>query len=184
VLSGLALSAACAGCGGAVAAKTARSRPKPIALTSPSMAVAGVPGAVPKVPVRYTCDGSDTTPSFRWGPVPSGTAELALFMLKVNRSTPSGGRGGVRVSVEWALAGLSPSTHAIPAGKLPPGAIAAGKPYTICPAKGSVGTYIFQLSAISQRLPVAPHFDPTRLFVEAEGSTVASGTFASLYKRA
>jgi len=134
--------------------------------------------------VRYTCDGSNTTPSFRWGSVPSSTAELALFLFKVDSSTPAaGGRSRVQASVEWAVAGLPPSIHAIPAGKLPHGAIAAGKPYSICPTKGSAGTYIFQLNAMSQRLRVAPHFDPTRLFQEAEGSTVGSGTFSSIYKR-
>jgi hypothetical protein len=116
--------------------------------------------------------------------VPPGTAELALFLFKVDRSTPTAnGRNSVQVSVEWALAGLSPSIHAISAGKIPDGAIAAGKRYSICPAKGGPATYIFQLNALSQRLPVAPRFDATRLFQEAENSTVASGTFASIYKR-
>lgn len=165
-------------------ARTARTKPQPLAFTSPSITVGGAPGAAPTIPVRYTCDGSDTTPSFRWGPVPPGTAELALFLFKVDRSTPTAnGRNSVQVSVEWALAGLSPSIHAISAGKIPDGAIAAGKRYSICPAKGGPATYIFQLNALSQRLPVAPRFDATRLFQEAENSTVASGTFASIYKR-
>lgn len=148
------------------------------------MTVGAAPGAAPTIPVRYTCDGHDTTPSFRWGPVPSGTAELALFLFKVDRSTPAAnGRSSVQVSVEWAVAGLSPSTHAILAGKLPHGAIAGAKRYSICPAKGGPTTYIFQLNALSQQLPVTPRFDPTKLFQEAESSTVASGTFASTYKR-
>lgn len=183
-LLSVALSVACIGCGSGVPARTARARPQPIALTSPSMTGGGAQGAALTIPVRYTCDGTDTTPSFRWGPVPPGTAELALFLFKVERSTPTAnGRSRVRVSVEWAAAGLSSSIHAIAAGKLPHGAVAAGKRYSICPPKGRPGTYIFQLNALSQRLPVAPRFDATRLFQEAEGSTVASGTLTSIYKR-
>jgi phosphatidylethanolamine-binding protein (PEBP) family uncharacterized protein len=141
--------------------------------------------APPTIPVRYTCDGSDTTPSFTWGPVPPSTAELALFMLKVESPTPSAGaNSSVQVSVEWAVAGLSPSVHAIAAGKLPHGAVVAGKPYSICPPKRSSGTYIFQLSAVTRPLAVAQQLGPTGLFQEAEGSTVGSGAYTSIYKRA
>ncbi len=182
---GVALPVAFIGCGGGVPARTARAKVQPIALTSPSMTGGGARGAAPTIPVRYTCDGSDTTPSFRWGSVPPSTAELALFLFKVDRSTPAanGRSSSVQVSVEWAVAGLSPSIHAISAGRLPHGAVAAGKRYSICPPKGRPGTYIFQLNAISQRVPVAPRFDATSLFRELEGSTLASGTFASTYKR-
>lgn len=185
VLLGFALPVACAGCGGAVRATTARAKSQPIVFTSPSIAVTGgARAAAPTIPVRYTCDGSDTTPSFRWGSVPPNTAELALFLFKVDRSVPgTNGANRVQVSVEWAVAGLAPSLHAIPAGKLPHGAVVAGKRYSICPAKGGPATYIFELNAISQRLSVASHFDAARLFQEAEGLTLASGTFASTYKR-
>jgi phosphatidylethanolamine-binding protein (PEBP) family uncharacterized protein len=183
---GVALSLACAGCGsGAGGATTAAAKSQPIALTSPSIAGTGAQRVVSTIPVRYTCDGTNTTPSFRWGPVPSSTAELALFLLKVERSAPSAnGSNSVQVAVEWAVAGLSPKIHAIAAGKLPHGTVTAGKRYSICPPKGGPVAYIFQLTAISRLLTVAPHFDATKLFQEAEGVTVGSGTFASSYKRA
>jgi phosphatidylethanolamine-binding protein (PEBP) family uncharacterized protein len=180
----VALSIVCAGCGSGVGASTARARPKAIAFTSPALVPSGRPGRGPSIPVRYTCDGTNTTPSFRWGPVPPNTAELTLFLFKVGRSTPAGnGNTRVEVSVEWAIAGLSPRIHAIPAGKIPSGAVVAGKRYSICPAKGNPGTYIFQLNALSTRLGVRPHFDARALFQAAEGTTVASGTIASSYKR-
>ncbi len=182
VCSSLALCAVCVGCGTGVAARPAAAKRQRIALTSPSIVAGGRLQATPTVPVRYTCDGSDTTPSFAWGPVPSSAAELALFMLKVTSPTPSSG-GGVQVSVEWAVAGLSPSVHALAAGKLPQGAVVAGKPYSICPPKGSSGTYVFQLSAVAQPLAVAQQYGPAGLFQEAEGSTVAVGNFTSTYKR-
>ena len=179
-----ALAIAGVGCGAGGAATTARAKPQAIAFTSPALVGGRTPNSAPTIPVRYTCDGSDTTPSFRWGPVPPTTAELTLFLFKVGRSAPAAnGSNRVEVSVEWAVAGLSPRIHAISAGKLPHGAVAASKRYSICPAKGNPGTYIFQLNALSHRLAVTPHFDATRLFQEAEGSTLASGTFASSYKR-
>ncbi len=179
------LSLVFAGCGGSGGgAATAGVRPKAIAFVSPSMAGAGASGKAQTIPVRYTCDGSDTTPSFSWGAVPPNTAELALFLLTVARSTPAA-RGGsrVEVSVEWAVAGLSPATHAIPAGRLPPGAVVAGSRYSICPAKGNVGVYIFKLNALAHRLVFRSPLNANGLFQEAEGATVASGAFTSSYKR-
>lgn len=181
------LSATAAGCAGGVdrgGASTAAASPKPIAFTSPAIAGGRASGTGQTIPVRYTCDGTDTTPSFNWGPVPADTAELALFLLKIGGAvSTSGSGGGAQAAVEWAVAGLSPNLHAISAGKLPHGTVAASPRYSICPAKGDVGTYVFQIEALSHQLAVEPSFNATRLFVAAEGVTVASGTFTSTYKR-
>lgn len=180
----VALAIAGVGCGGGGGASTAAAKSRAIAFTSPSIANGSTPGRVQTIPVRYTCDGANTTPSFRWGAVPPNTAELALFLFRIARSVSVAGHSAnAEVAVEWAVAGLSPSLHAISAGKLPDGAVAARR-YSICPAKGSTGTYIFELNAVSRRLRVRPRFDATALFREAEGSTLGSGTFASVYKRA
>jgi hypothetical protein len=82
------------------------------------------------------------------------------------------------------VAGLPSNIHGFPAGKLPPGAITSRKRYSVCPAKGSAGTYVFQLSALAQRLGVAQGFDPAGLFSAVEGATVGAGNFTSTYKRA
>lgn len=182
VLPAVALLAVCAGCGSV--ATTASTKAQTIAFASPSIEGASTTGNRQTIPVRYTCDGTNTIPSFRWGPVPPGTAELALFLFKIDSAAPAANGGSsLQVSVEWAVAGLSPNIHAISAGKLPPGAVVASKPYSVCPAKGSPGSYLFQLNAISRRLPISPNFNATGLYKVAEGVTVASGTFASTYKR-
>jgi phosphatidylethanolamine-binding protein (PEBP) family uncharacterized protein len=185
VMLSVVLSIAVAGCGGGgrVASSTERPRPKRPRITF-AMAGAGAPGTHQTIPVRYTCDGTNTTPSFRWGSVPSNTVELALFLFKIGRSVQTTGPGPkIEATIEWAVAGLSPHLHAISAGKLPHGAVTASTRYSICPAKGAAGTYVFQLNALSHRLVAGPRFDANNLFREVEGSTVASGVFASHYKR-
>jgi phosphatidylethanolamine-binding protein (PEBP) family uncharacterized protein len=182
ISSSVALSIASAGCGSG-GASTAATKLPAIAFGSPSIIGNRASGKAPTIPARYTCDGKDTMPPLGWGAVPPGTAELALFIFKVERSVPNSTGGGVAVSVEWAVAGLSPKIHAISAGKLPHGAVAASKRYSICPPKGKSGIYIFQISAVSRRFAVRPHFNAVQLFKESEGSTVASGTFTSTYKR-
>ncbi len=171
-----------AGCGSGGGAAPVGSNQAQIAFTSPSI-TGGTQGQGQTIPVRYTCDGSDTTPSFRWGSVPANTAQLALFLFKVGRTTPTGnGRVKVEIQVEWAV-GLSPRIHEVRAGKLPHGAVTADKRYTICPPKGQATSYLFQLNAVSRRLVVKPGFDVNKLFREVEPPTVASGTFISSYKR-
>jgi phosphatidylethanolamine-binding protein (PEBP) family uncharacterized protein len=180
----LVLALAFAGCGTSGGAATAGSRQPQIAFTSPSMNVGQTQGGGLTIPVRYTCDGADTTPSFRWGAVPPNTAQLALFLFRLGRSTPTG-NGNVRVEIklEWALAGLSPKLHEIRAGKLPRGAVSARKPYSICPPKGKAASYLFQLNALSRPLAVGSHFDANKLLQAVEAPTVGSGTFTSSYKR-
>jgi phosphatidylethanolamine-binding protein (PEBP) family uncharacterized protein len=178
------LPVALAGCGGNGGAATAGSQQAPIAFTSPSMAGGQAQGEGKTIPVRYTCDGSNTTPSFAWGVVPPNTAQLALFLFKLGRSTPTG-NGNVRVEIklEWAVGGLSSSIHRVPAGKLPRGAIPANGRYSICPPKGSAAAYLFQINALSHPLAVKPHFNAGKLLQESETATLASGTFTSSYKR-
>ncbi len=171
-------------CGGNGGAATAGSQQRPIAFTSPSMTGGRTQNEGKTIPVRYTCDGHNTTPSFVWGVVPSNTAQLALFFFKLGRSIPTGnGSFRVEIKLEWAVGGLSSSTHRVPAGRLPRGAVTAKGRYSICPPKGSAATYLFQISALSRALAVKPHFDANQLLQESETVTLASGTFTSSYKR-
>jgi phosphatidylethanolamine-binding protein (PEBP) family uncharacterized protein len=170
---------ALAGCGGA--APPQRAKAARIALTSPALTGSGLGGPIQ---VRYTCDGADATPPFRWGAVPPNTASLALFLLRVARTQPTaGGSVSAAVNIEWAVAGLSPRIHEIPVGRLPRGAVTGSKRYSICPTRGGAATYIFQLVAMAQQPAVGPHFNATKLFQEAESVSVGRGTLTSSYKR-
>lgn len=183
----LALTLVLAGCGGASTVTTARSAPAAIQLTSPVLGGSGTSGKLHTIPVRYTCDGGDTIPPVNWGAVPSDTSELALLLFDVGRTAPAAnGAAAAELGLQWAVVGLSPTIHAIAAGRLPRGAIAGPQPYSICPAKGKAVTYIFQLYALSHGLSVKPHatFNAAGLIREIRSSTLASGYIASRYKRA
>jgi phosphatidylethanolamine-binding protein (PEBP) family uncharacterized protein len=184
-LAGVLLCLAPAGCGGSGKAATAGTgKQTPIAFGSPSFGKGGK-GGVKSIPVHYTCDGANTTPSFTWGAVPPNTASLTLLLLKLGRSEGQSASGNTRVAVkiEWAVTKLSPTIHAIPAGKLPHGARVVGKPYSICPPKGSAAVYVFQINAMSRKPAVGPGFSQLKLFQETESAALASGSFTLGYKR-
>lgn len=100
-----------------------------------------------EMPAAYTCDGRNTWPPLEWGAVPAGTRSLALFVVGY---TPEPATHTNKVSIEWAVAGLSAALHKLPSGKLPAGAYVGtnsnGKPgYSICPEKGTAVQYQFEL---------------------------------------
>ncbi len=131
------------------------------------------PGPSFALPKAYTCDGADTSPAVQWSAVPHGTAELALFIVNL---TPINGAA----FFDWAVAGLSPSSHGISAGALPAGAVAGtnsfGKlGYSICPAKGTGESYIARLVALPRPLAAKPGFDAQTFFAEAERAAKVVG---------
>jgi hypothetical protein len=136
-----------------------------LTLESPSsQPSAGGPRALP---ARYTCDGKGTSPALRWQGVPSGTAELVLF---VSNARPVEGE----LFFDWAVAGLSPGLEGLEAGRLPKGAIVGrngfGKTaYEVCP-EGGGEAYVFTLFALPKKLSPRPGFEPFVLRREV-GST-------------
>lgn len=136
LLATLALTA-CAG------STTTSNAPKPIAFRSPVV-------TSNTMPARYTCDGRNTWPPLEWGKIPKGTGSLALFVVGV---TPEPATHTVKVSVEWAVAGLLPTLHRLGAGQLPSyayvGTDSSGKPgYSLCPPKGTHTQYQFELYGV------------------------------------
>ncbi|MFI5003993.1 MAG: hypothetical protein ACHQE6_03160 [Solirubrobacterales bacterium] len=126
------------------------------------------------IPRNNTCDGANVPLSFTWSNVPHGTAELALFVLSLQSVN------GESVFVDWAVAGLGPGSRGIAAGKLPGGAVVltngfgrAG--YSICPPKGTNGTFLARLVALPHRLAIRPGLDGKTLFQEAEAAAGAVG---------
>ena len=160
--------------------------PKPLA-TIPFESAAFARGAIPAV---YTCDGHDISPPVEWGAVPAGTGDLALFVLGL-KSEPT--TKTYHVSVEWAVAGISPSLHKLAAGRLPPGAYAGvasdGKRrYSICPKKGADEHYVFELYGAPANVAISKGFAgiPVLQALSARGdstSAVAHGSFLATYTR-
>jgi phosphatidylethanolamine-binding protein (PEBP) family uncharacterized protein len=142
-----------------------------------------------KLPAQYTCDGANTFPPLKWGPVPTRTTELVLFALNV---TTAGSNIGAS-SVEWAMAGISPKVHSIATSKLPAGAYLITnsderKGYSICPPTGGAKRYAFVLYAMPPPYTVGNTITGPKLLENlAEGPpqyrAVGQGALSVTYKR-
>jgi phosphatidylethanolamine-binding protein (PEBP) family uncharacterized protein len=146
-----------------------------IVLSSPAFRPGGA------MPVRYTCDGAGVSPPLAWRNVPAGTAELFLLAIDLD--------GGSMDAIQWAVDGLSPGSHGIPAGRLPHGAVvglnSAGEARWggICGARGRVHHVAFLLYALSRRLGLKAGFDPALVRSKLKGATVAKGLTLATYRR-
>ena len=133
------------------------------------------------IAVKYTCDGAGTSPPLQWQGVPSGAAEV--FVLAVDLS------GGSKSVVQWAIAGIPPSTTSIPEGSLPAGAIAgvnsAGKVGWggMCGTKGQLQHVGFLFYALRQKLKLKPGFNPLEVRGGLKGATLATGLTLATHQR-
>jgi Raf kinase inhibitor-like YbhB/YbcL family protein len=87
-----------------------------LAITSAAFAEGG------PIPVRYTCQGEDVSPSLAWTALPAGTQSLALIVDDPDAPDPAAPE---RTWVHWVLynlpattAGLPEAVTALPAGTL------------------------------------------------------------------
>lgn len=135
-----------------------------IALSSSAIAQPG-PGVQSVVARRYTCQGADTPPPLRWTGVPTGTKELALFVLNTRPVHE-------KLFFDWAVTGLPGGLRELEAGSLPAGAVVGRNgfghdAYSLCPLDGRSETYLFVLYALPQKLSAVSGFDPTTMRAEA-----------------
>jgi Raf kinase inhibitor-like YbhB/YbcL family protein len=147
-----------------------------IALASPDLQSA--PGAAANLSAANTCDGNNESPSLIWQGVPSGTQELALYV--VNAQPVEG-----KLFVDWAVTGLDPSLTSLETNRLPKGAIQGQNDfgragYEVCPP-GSSETYVFTLYALPKRLNASRGFDPHQLRGEILAQSGNAGLMAAGY---
>ena len=125
-------------------------------LTSPAFHV----GA--RIPVKYTCDGTNVSPELHWTAPPKGTRS---FTLKVVDVDAPGGK-----LVHWTAAGIPASARGLRSGQHAPkeGLNGAGtRGYTgPCPPPGLPHRYFFTLTAIG-----------------AHGKPIAHATLIGKYQR-
>lgn len=155
-----------------------------------SVAIHATPTSSGSIPLRYTCDGENTSPPVEWGPVPTRTSQMVLFVLGVTEAPITHSE---TISVEWALAGINPALHHLDAGQIPhgayPGVTASGKrSYSICPQRGTGERYIFELYGLPRGAVISPSFSGlsilTTLANTSHGTVVnAHGDFTAVYKR-
>ena len=181
LLFGLAL----AGCGASGATSTSDPAANAPKITFRSAAIHGT-----TLPALYTCDGKDTPPPLEWGALPRGTGSLVLF---VNGLAPTA-KGGYKIAVAWAVAGIDPQLHHLDPGRLPLGAVVGvatdgRRNYSICPAQGTLEQYQFELYGLPRGAAVARQFAglPVLKALATRNSTSpadAYGDFVVTYKRA
>ncbi len=117
-----------------------------------------------RIPARYTCDGAGVSPPLKWGAIPRGTAELALFIIG------NDGESAGKQQIYWAVTGLQPALRGVSTGGLPPGAIVGRNSfgqsrYTICPAKSDgLRHYAVALLALPHSASAAADFNASALF--------------------
>ncbi|HSZ05751.1 MAG TPA: hypothetical protein VK778_11240 [Solirubrobacteraceae bacterium] len=152
-----------------------------------SRAIAGT-----TLPALYTCDGRDIPPTLEWGALPTGTGEVALIVIGL---VPGRSSTSYSVSAEWAVAGISPLLHTLPAGQpLPPGAhLGVGsdhrQTYSICPGRGLNERYQFMLYAVPLSAGKVPrNFEDLSMLatLSKPGTTtsaIGQGAFVVYYKR-
>lgn len=142
------------------------------------------------VPAQYTCDGKNIRPPLEWGPVPSGTGELALFLIGFK---PVAGTHAYSLSVNWAVSGVDPSLHRLPAGQLPAeaheGLTSNGtRRYSICPKRHSEERYQFEVYGLPTKGAILPNFAAEPILAtltgpKGAGLVTTHGSFAVAYKR-
>lgn len=129
---------------------------------------------------RNTCDGADVSLPVGWSHIPPEVTEIAIFVVNLQ---PVHGK----LFFDWAVAGLSPTSHSLSPGKLPPGAVVGGNSfgkvgYSICPAKGTGKEhYVVRLVSLRRPLAAKPGFDAETLYREAERSATAVGLGGGAY---
>lgn len=149
-----------------------------MSLESPAIVASG--GSPGRLAASYTCDGKDSWPALRWGGVPAGTAELALFAMNVQPVEE-------QLFVDWAVAGLDPGLEEVKAGELPSGATVGtngfGKRgYSVCPS-GAGEIYMFALYALPQSLSPEKGFDARQMRKEILGVSGNVGLLPAVYER-
>jgi phosphatidylethanolamine-binding protein (PEBP) family uncharacterized protein len=118
----------------------------------------------------------------RWGGVPSGTAELVLFILHERPHDQ-------RLAIDWAVAALSPKLSGLAAGQLPGGAVVGRNSlgqngYSICPEKGWSQIYTVALFALPHALSVSTGFNALSLYKQIEPIVRVQGLTSARYTRA
>ena len=133
------------------------------------------------IPLRYTCDGDETSPPLRWAGTPARAKELALLME--DPDAPGG------TFVHWVVLRLRPALRAVPKGRVPSGAIEAAQSFGDkryggpCPPKGDKPHhYVFTLYALDvAQLGVSGMFRGLEVLNAMKGHVLEEAKLTGVY---
>jgi Raf kinase inhibitor-like YbhB/YbcL family protein len=140
------------------------------ALTSPAFPGGG------KIPVRFTCDGSNAIVPLRWTGAPAGTRSFAIIV-----DDPDAGVGTFLHRLAWGI----PGTTQRLAGRAPvEGTNGAGRPGWTgpCPPSGT-HRYVFRLYALKSRLPLKAGADRDAFEAALKGRVLGIARLVGRYGR-
>ena len=138
------------------------------------------------IPVKYTCDGADFSPSLEWTAGPAGTRSFALIC-----DDPDAPMG---TWVHWVIYDIPAATTILAEGitrekDLPGGGTQGindfrrtgyGGP---CPPGGRAHRYFFKLYALDAALGLKPGITKDQLLKAMKGRVLAEAQLMGTYKR-
>lgn len=135
------------------------------------------------IPVQYTCDGEDISPSIAWRGIPGDTVEIALACE--DPDAPG------ETFLHWMVAGIDSARLGLEAGAYPEGALAGVNGFEEvgysgpCPPQGhGAHRYVFTVFACSAGLGLSGGFTAQQLHDALRGQVIATGQITGLYERA
>jgi Raf kinase inhibitor-like YbhB/YbcL family protein len=142
-----------------------------------------------EIPVRFTCDGGDVSPTLNWSDLPAGTKSLALIVDDPDAPDPQAPK---MTWVHWVLYNLPADTASLPeavkADKLPAGTqqglndwkrTGYGGP---CPPIGQ-HRYFHKLYALDLALPDLGEPTKAKLEQAMQGHVLGKAELIGVYQR-
>lgn len=137
------------------------------------------------IPAKYTCDGSDISPSLSWDEPPTGTQSLALIV-----DDPDAPR---RTFVHWVLYDMPATVRQLPeqvasAKTLPSGGVQGKNDFGKlgyggpCPPSGT-HRYFFTLYALDKNLSLQPGATKQQILQAMNGHVLATAELIGRYQR-
>ena len=140
-----------------------------------------------KIPSKYTCDGSDTSPPLSINGVPAVAKSLVLLMDDPDIPEFVKQKFGITVWDHWVVFNIPPTTTSIAEGKNPPGVLgrntggknAYGGP---CPPDRE-HRYFFKLYALDTMLDLPVGAAKAEVEQAMKGHILAEARLVGLYQR-
>jgi Raf kinase inhibitor-like YbhB/YbcL family protein len=135
------------------------------------------------IPVRYTCDGDNTSPPLAWNDRPDGTKSYALIVD--DPDAPA------RTFTHWLLSDIAGDCTELPEGAARPGGGVAGRNDFAstgyggpCPPKGhGPHRYRFHLHALNRRLGLKPGYSRSDLEAALRDHVLGTARLEGVYER-
>lgn len=134
-----------------------------------------------RIPDKYTCSGSDTSPALKWHGAPSGTKSFALIMD--DPDAPVG------TWDHWVLYYIPGHLTQLDAGKIDSSIKSANNSWKKqqyggpCPPPGKDHRYFFKLYALDDSLKLPVGADKQSLLEAMNGHILSEATLIGIYSR-